>query len=169
MPPVPDFSRIEVSTQDITGPNQTEASETMTANQIHRCDCGKICMRKENLRQHKKTCTVETAITDFSKSFVYTCGLCSPPCTTALALRQHTGSAKCKQRQVAKSKSVSLTLALSESETTQVKYECKKCKGCFKTKKGLASHQSRSLKCKVSNYILIEVVLLLFHRIHHHK
>ena len=182
-PPAPEVSNIEPSEDPATSvlpatpvllnhpatllpPRNPEGSQgaassttASVSTEIHRCECGKICLRKEGLKQHKKNCVVDTPVADFSKSIIYQCSLCSTPCTTALSLRQHTGSERCKQRQLTKSKSVSLTLALSESESTQREvHECNKCGGSFKTKKGLASHKSRSAKCKVrANYnVMIE-------------
>ena len=94
----------------------SQMSGTDVSSSFLRCECGKICQRKEGLKRHKQTCSVSEAPVDFTQSIVFTCSLCGTPCTTSRSLKQHTGSGKCVQRQAARAKSVSLTLALNESD-----------------------------------------------------
>ena len=112
-----------------------------------RCDCGKLCERKSSLTQHKKHCTVTTAVADFSRSVVFSCSLCSSPFNSSRALKLHAGTAVCLKRQNSRSKSVSMTLALSETEASGINaWECPGCKASFKSKRGLSLHAN---KCKV--------------------
>ena len=130
--------------------------------QILRCECGKICQRKENLTMHKKFCNKDASTTDFSTSVTFPCPLCSTNCTTNSALQKHQGSQKCIKRQEARAKSVSLTLALSETDSQILEsfgLQCDKCKRSFKSKAGMISH-AKTCNVSKSNYDALNIQLI---------
>ena len=143
-----------LTTQDNTTSSKTEnegpsaAEPSMnTSGQVYRCECGKVCQRREGLSQHKKNCNVSEAVAEFSKWILYSCPQCDFPCTSSRALKMHSGSGNCIKRQAARSRSASLTLALSESENTKIEEnKCQSCKTVFQRKKTLSSHVA---KCQV--------------------
>ena len=96
----------------------------------HRCDmCGKICQRKEGLTLHRKTCKGQGVETN-NLSVHLTCVLCDTQVGNSSALKKHTGSKKCQQRQVNGKKSISLALALSESERETIDSEDRDSENC---------------------------------------
>ena len=134
------------------------SSTTEPQIQIFRCDCGKICQRKENLTTHKKFCTKDASMVNFSTTVSFPCPLCTTTCATNSALQKHQGSQKCIKRQAAKSKSLSLTLALSVTDSQTLEsfgVQCHNCKCSFKSKAGMISH---SKSCKVRWYLSLNIV-----------